>query len=150
MAYVLLRPLLDDVPEDELCGVAPGRVLPISEKWHPLLIEALTSIPALDAGRFRVVALRCDSFRRRWKISRAGKRDVHSCRADVREEPRLREKSQKRLKPARRREISRARIMKKLAGRFTVNDLNIHGKRALGMGLIVVQPFRSTAVRRFP
>ncbi|CAB5623075.1 Protein of uncharacterised function (DUF1479) [Escherichia coli] len=23
MAYVLLRPLLDDVPEDELCGVAP-------------------------------------------------------------------------------------------------------------------------------
>ena len=30
MAYVLLRPLLDDVPEDELCGVAPGKVLPIS------------------------------------------------------------------------------------------------------------------------
>ena len=30
MAYILLRPLLDDVPEDELCGVAPGRVLPIS------------------------------------------------------------------------------------------------------------------------
>jgi hypothetical protein len=50
MAYVLLRPLLDDVPEDELCGVAPGKVLPISEKWHPLLIEALTSIPALEAG----------------------------------------------------------------------------------------------------
>ncbi len=24
MAYILLRPLLDDVPEDELCGVAPG------------------------------------------------------------------------------------------------------------------------------
>jgi hypothetical protein len=23
MAYILLRPLLDDVPEDELCGVAP-------------------------------------------------------------------------------------------------------------------------------
>ncbi len=45
MAYVLLRPLLDDVPEDELCGVAPGRVLPVSEQWHPLLIEALTSIP---------------------------------------------------------------------------------------------------------
>jgi len=50
MAYILLRPLLDDVPEDELCGVTPGRVLPISEKWHPLLIEALTSIPALEAG----------------------------------------------------------------------------------------------------
>ncbi|MCC3701596.1 DUF1479 domain-containing protein [Rouxiella badensis] len=50
MAYVLLRPLLDDVPEDELCGVAPGRVLPISEKWHPLLVKALSSIPALEAG----------------------------------------------------------------------------------------------------
>lgn len=50
MAYVLLRPLLDDVPEDELCGVAPGRVLPVSEQWHPLLIEALTSIPKLEAG----------------------------------------------------------------------------------------------------
>ncbi len=43
-------PLLDDVPEDELCGVAPGRVLPISEQWHPLLIKALSSIPALNAG----------------------------------------------------------------------------------------------------
>mgnify|MGYP001157637644 FL=1 len=50
MAYILLRPLLDDVPEDELCGVAPGRVLPVSERWHPLLMRALTSIPALEAG----------------------------------------------------------------------------------------------------
>lgn len=50
MAYILLRPLLDDVPEDELCGVAPGRVLPVSEQWHPLLVKALTSIPALEAG----------------------------------------------------------------------------------------------------
>ncbi|NMP25925.1 DUF1479 domain-containing protein [Rahnella sp. SAP-1] len=50
MAYVLLRPLLDDVPEDELCGVAPGRVLPISEKWHPHLIKGLSSIPQLQAG----------------------------------------------------------------------------------------------------
>lgn len=50
MAYVLLRPLLDDVPEDELCGVAPGRVLPVSEKWHPHLIKGLCSIPELQAG----------------------------------------------------------------------------------------------------
>lgn len=50
MAYILLRPLLDDVPEDELCGVAPGRVLPINEQWHPHLMSALSSIPALDAG----------------------------------------------------------------------------------------------------
>lgn len=50
MAYMLLRPLLDDVPEDELCGVAPGRVLPVSEKWHPHLINGLCSIPQLQAG----------------------------------------------------------------------------------------------------
>lgn len=50
MAYVLLRPLLSDVPDDELCGVAPGRVLPISEQWHPHLIAGLCSIPALEAG----------------------------------------------------------------------------------------------------
>ena len=50
MAYVLLRPLLSDIPEDELCGVEPGRVLPINEKWHPHLIAGLSSIPALEAG----------------------------------------------------------------------------------------------------
>ncbi|WP_416777755.1 DUF1479 domain-containing protein [Xenorhabdus budapestensis] len=50
MAYILLRPLLNDVPEDELCGVAPGKALPISERWHPHLIRGLSSIPALQAG----------------------------------------------------------------------------------------------------
>ncbi|MDF7659064.1 DUF1479 domain-containing protein [Erwiniaceae bacterium L1_54_6] len=50
MAYVLLRPLLSDVPEDELCGVAPGKVLPISPQWHPDLIAGLSSIPPLQAG----------------------------------------------------------------------------------------------------
>ncbi|MFJ2386329.1 DUF1479 domain-containing protein [Pseudomonas koreensis] len=50
MAYLLLRPLLDDVPEDELCGVAPGKVLPVSRQWHPLLIEGLSPIPDVQAG----------------------------------------------------------------------------------------------------
>ncbi|MBD2813797.1 DUF1479 domain-containing protein [Xenorhabdus sp. Flor] len=50
MAYILLRPLLNDVPEDELCDVAPGKALPISEQWHPHLIRGLCSIPALQAG----------------------------------------------------------------------------------------------------
>nr|WP_314419354.1 DUF1479 domain-containing protein [uncultured Erwinia sp.] len=50
MAYVLLRPLLNDVPEDELCGVAPGKVLPVSPQRHPDLIEGLSSIPSLQAG----------------------------------------------------------------------------------------------------
>jgi hypothetical protein len=50
MAYMLLRPLLDDVPEDELCGVAPGKVLPVSRQWHPLLFEGLSPIPDVRAG----------------------------------------------------------------------------------------------------
>ncbi|MBB6157581.1 hypothetical protein HDC30_004830 [Pseudomonas sp. JAI115] len=50
MAYLLLRPLLDDVPEDELCGGAPGKVLPVSAQWHPLLVEGLSAIPDVQAG----------------------------------------------------------------------------------------------------
>jgi len=50
MAYMLLRPLLNDVPEDELCGVAPGKVLPVLQKWHPLLVQGLTPIPDVQAG----------------------------------------------------------------------------------------------------
>ncbi len=86
MAYVLLRPLLDDVPEDELCGVAPGRVLPISEQWHPLLIKALSSIPALNAGDS--VWWHCDIIHSVAPVENQqglGKCDVHSGRADVRE-----------------------------------------------------------------
>lgn len=50
MAYLLLRPLLDDVPEDELCGVMPGKVLPVSKQWHPLLIDGMSPIPDVEAG----------------------------------------------------------------------------------------------------
>lgn len=50
MAYILLRALQDDVPEDELCDAAPGRALSVSEKWHPLLLEALSPIPDLEPG----------------------------------------------------------------------------------------------------
>ncbi|MCH9298942.1 DUF1479 domain-containing protein [Pantoea allii] len=50
IAYVLLRPLLSDVADDELCGVEPGRVLAVNEKWHPHLIKGLCSVPAITAG----------------------------------------------------------------------------------------------------
>lgn len=50
MAYILLRALQDDVPEDDLCGAAPGRALSISEKWHPLLLSGISSIPDMEAG----------------------------------------------------------------------------------------------------
>lgn len=117
MAYILLRPLLDDVPEDELCGVAPGRVLPISEKWHPLLIEALTSIPALEAGDS--VWWHCDVIHSVAPVeNQQGWGNVMYIPAAPMCEKNLAyaKRSRKRWKPARHREISRARIMRK-AGR---------------------------------
>jgi hypothetical protein len=50
MMYVLLRALQDDVPEDELCGAAPGRALSINTQYHSLLVEALSSIPLMEPG----------------------------------------------------------------------------------------------------
>ncbi len=50
MAYILLRPLLNDVAEDDLCGVTPRLVLPIDEKWHSLLLRGKTLIPDVQAG----------------------------------------------------------------------------------------------------
>ncbi|MCW2776028.1 MAG: ybiU [Nocardioides sp.] len=50
MAYLMLRPLLDDVAADDMCGVTTNQVFPTTEKWHPLLMEALSGIPDVQAG----------------------------------------------------------------------------------------------------
>jgi hypothetical protein len=50
MMYVLLRALQEDVPDDELCGAAPGRALSVNPQYHSLLIEALSSIPLMEPG----------------------------------------------------------------------------------------------------
>jgi hypothetical protein len=50
MAYLMLRPLLPDVPEGDMCGVTVNQVFPANEKWHPLLMQALTGIPDVKAG----------------------------------------------------------------------------------------------------
>ena len=50
MGYVLLRPLLADVPDDDMCGVAANQVLPITEQWHSLLLDASSGIPDVRAG----------------------------------------------------------------------------------------------------
>ena len=50
MAYLLLRALQDDVADDDLCGAVNGQALPISERWHPVLMPALTPIPAVEPG----------------------------------------------------------------------------------------------------
>ncbi len=50
MAYMMLRPLLADVPEDSMCGVKPNRTFPATEQWHGLLMDALSAIPSVQPG----------------------------------------------------------------------------------------------------
>jgi hypothetical protein len=50
MAYLMLRPLLDDVPDDDMCGVTVNQVFPADQKWHAPLLDALTGIPDVQAG----------------------------------------------------------------------------------------------------
>ncbi|EPJ1882768.1 DUF1479 domain-containing protein [Enterobacter asburiae] len=135
MAYILLRPLLDDVPEDELCGVAPGRVLPVSEKWHPLLIEALTSIPALEAGDS--VWWHCDVIHSVAPVeNQQGWGNVMyipaapMCEKNLAYAKKVKEALETGASPG---DFPREDYEKSWQDRFTVNDLNIHGKRALGM-----------------
>jgi hypothetical protein len=48
--YLLLRPLLPDVPEDELCGAEPGRALSPVAQWHEALLPAVSPIPRVEPG----------------------------------------------------------------------------------------------------
>ncbi|HEY0807337.1 MAG TPA: YbiU family protein, partial [Pseudonocardiaceae bacterium] len=50
MAYLMLRPLLTDVPDEDMCGVTVNQVFPANDRWHPLLIQALSGIPDVQAG----------------------------------------------------------------------------------------------------
>lgn len=45
MAYLLLGPLLPDVPDDSMCGVRTHQVFPVTKRWHPTLYRALTPHP---------------------------------------------------------------------------------------------------------
>lgn len=50
MAWLLLRALQDDVPEDNLCGAQPGRALSVDAQWHSMLLRAQVSIPPMQPG----------------------------------------------------------------------------------------------------
>lgn len=50
MAYLMLRPLLTDVPDDDMCGVTVNQVFPAGHKWHSPLMAALSGIPDVRAG----------------------------------------------------------------------------------------------------
>jgi len=50
MSLLMLRPLLPDVADDDMCGVTVNQVFPASDRWHPLLMRALAGIPDIRAG----------------------------------------------------------------------------------------------------
>ena len=50
MAYLMLRPLAADVPDDDMCSVRPDQVFPALEKWHAPLLEGLSGIPDVGPG----------------------------------------------------------------------------------------------------
>ncbi|MGD8107026.1 DUF1479 domain-containing protein [Pantoea sp. FN0302] len=135
MAYVLLRPLLDDVPEDELCGVAPGRVLPVSEKWHPHLIAGLCSIPTLQAGDS--VWWHCDVIHSVAPVeNQQGWGNVMyipaapACAKNLAYAHSVRAALEKGASPA---DFPREDYEQTWQNRFQLSDLNANGRRALGM-----------------
>jgi len=50
MVYLLLRALADDIADDDLCGATNGQALAIVERYHSVLLPALTAIPAVEPG----------------------------------------------------------------------------------------------------
>ena len=50
IAYVLLRALQNDVPENELCLAKPGRALGVNEQWHPDLMPGIVPIQTVAPG----------------------------------------------------------------------------------------------------
>ena len=90
ISYVLLRALQDDVPEDDLCGAAPGRALGVSPEWHADLMAGTGLDPRGHARRHGLVAHR-HLPRRRRRACRQGirERHLHRLGAGLRQEPRL-------------------------------------------------------------
>lgn len=49
-AWVILRALVEDVAEDDLCRAKPGRALGLFEEFHSLLLQAYVPIPEVNPG----------------------------------------------------------------------------------------------------
>ncbi len=50
IAYVLMRSLQEDVPEDELCLAKPGRALGVDKHWHPDIYPGIVPIQTVAPG----------------------------------------------------------------------------------------------------
>lgn len=135
MAYLLLRPLLDDVADDELCGIAHNQTFPISWKWHPLLMEAVSGIPDVQAGD--TVWWHCDLIHSVASVEeQVGWGNVMyipaapMCEKNLAYAKKVKAALETGASPG---DFPREDYETDWQDRFTLNDLNIHGKRALGM-----------------
>ena len=136
MAYLMLRPLLADVPADDMCGVRLNQAFPASERWHPLLMEALSGIPDVRAGDS--VWWHCDMIH-----SVAPVRDQRGwgnvmyipaapwCPRNERYAAAVREAFTTGSSPA---DFPAEHYERDWAGRFTAADLNETGRLGLGLG----------------
>lgn len=134
MAYILLRPLLDDVPEDELCGVSPHRVLPVSEEWHPLLLRGMTTIPDVEAGDS--VWWHCDMIHGVASVeNQQGWGNVMyipaspACGKNLQYARQCKVRFEKGESPD---DFPAEHYERDWAGRFGLNDLNAIGRRSMG------------------
>ena len=50
MGWILLRALLKDIAEDDLCGAEPARAMLVSKKYHTKLLDVYGPIPKVAAG----------------------------------------------------------------------------------------------------
>lgn len=50
MAYLMLRPLMNDVEGVDMCGVSLNCAFPVHRKWHSVLLEASSAIPSVQPG----------------------------------------------------------------------------------------------------
>ncbi|XPE64083.1 YbiU family protein [Shigella flexneri] len=135
MAYVLLRPLLDDVPEDELCGVAPEEYCRYQSNGIDLLIQALTSIPKVLSRRPRLVALRrhpfrCPRLNQQGWATRCTLPAAPMCEKNLAYAHKVKAALEKSASPG---DFPRRTMKQTGKGRFTLADLNIDGKECCGM-----------------
>ncbi len=134
MAYLMLRPLLRDVPDDDMCGVTVNQVFPASEKWHPELVAAQAGIPDVRAGDS--VWWHCDMIHSVAPVT--GQRGWGNvmyipaapwCPRNERYAEHVREAFLTGASPS---DFPAEHYERDWDGRFTVDDLNDMGRRGMG------------------
>ena len=135
MAYLMLRPLLDDVAYDDMCGTTVNQVFPAIERWHPLLMRALVGIPDVQAGDS--VWWHCDMIHSVAPVeNQQGWGNVMYipaapwCPRNETYAPKVRQAFEAGESPS---DFPAEHYERTWDGRFGVDDLNAVGRRGLGL-----------------